>query len=82
MLPAALFDARADADALHKAMKGMGTDEKALINILCHRSNDQRVSITQAYKSGYGKVEIIKTFILNKSIMFIFTITRRIWSRN
>lgn len=82
MLPAALFDARADADALHKAMKGMGTDEKALINILCHRSNDQRVSITQAYKSGYGKVEIIKTFILNESIILIYTITRRIWSRN
>ncbi|XP_046448112.1 annexin B9-like [Daphnia pulex] len=55
VLPAALFDARADADALHKAMKGMGTDEKALINILCHRSNDQRVSIKQAYKSGNGK---------------------------
>nr|CAH0112233.1 unnamed protein product [Daphnia galeata] len=50
-----LFDARADADALHKAMKGLGTDEKALISILCHRTNAQRVLITQAYKSGYGK---------------------------
>ena len=50
------FDARADADALHKAMKGLGTDEKALIDILCHRTAQQRVQIAQAYKSGYGKV--------------------------
>jgi annexin A7/11 len=56
VLPAVPFDARADADALHKAMKGLGTDEKALIEILCHRSNAQRVSIALAYKSGYGKV--------------------------
>ncbi|XP_057376837.1 annexin B9-like isoform X2 [Daphnia carinata] len=53
--PAVSFDARADADALYKAMKGLGTDEKALMAILCHRSNNQRVLISQAYKSGYGK---------------------------
>lgn len=52
----ASFDARADADVLHKAMKGMGTDEKALISILCHRTSSQRTAINQAYKSGYGKV--------------------------
>lgn len=56
MISVGPFDARADADALHKAMKGLGTDEKALISILCHRTNAQRVLITQAYKSGYGKV--------------------------
>jgi annexin A7/11 len=54
--PASPFDARGDADALHKAMKGLGTDEKAIINILCHRSSSQRTAINQAYKSGYGKV--------------------------
>ncbi|XP_057380445.1 annexin B9-like [Daphnia carinata] len=53
--PASPFDARADADALHKAMKGLGTDEKALITILCHRTSSQRAEINRAYKSGYGK---------------------------
>lgn len=56
MLPHQPFDPRADADALHKAMKGFGTDEKGLINILCKRTSDQRVKIAQAYKAGYGKV--------------------------
>ena len=50
------FDPRADAEALHKAMKGMGTNERALIDILCHRTTNQRVEISKAYKSGYGKV--------------------------
>ena len=54
--PASPFDARADADALHKAMKGFGTDEMALIQILCHRTSAQRAAINQAYKSGYGNV--------------------------
>jgi hypothetical protein len=57
IFPASSFNPRADADALHKAMKGFGTDEKALISILCHRTCDQRASINLAYKAaGYGKV--------------------------
>ena len=58
MLPASPFDPRADADALHKAMKGFGTDEKGLIAVLCHRTAAQRVEIVKAYKSGYGKVRV------------------------
>jgi len=53
--PASPFDARADADRLHKAMKGLGTDEKGLMEVLCRRTAAQRVQIGQAYKSGYGK---------------------------
>lgn len=53
--PASPFDPRADADALHKAMKGLGTNEAALITVLCHRTSQQRTQIYQAYKSGYGK---------------------------
>ena len=55
--PALPFDARADADDLYKAMKGLGTDEKALIQILCHRTSAQRADINQAYQSSYGKVD-------------------------
>lgn len=36
-------------------MKGFGTDEKAIIELLGNRSNKQRVPMVAAYKTTYGK---------------------------
>ena len=44
-----------DADALRKAMKGIGCDENAIIEICIHRTNAQRLEIVKAYKSSYGR---------------------------
>lgn len=55
MRPAENFDATADAQALRKAMKGFGTDEDGLINVICRRSNEQRQLIARAYKTNFGK---------------------------
>lgn len=43
-------------------MKGFGTDENALINVLCRRTSDQRMEIVKAFKTAYGKdlIENIK----------------------
>lgn len=35
-------------------MKGLGTDEEVLINVLCYRSLKQRLSIAQKYKLCFG----------------------------
>ena len=48
MEPLGLYDAR----SLRKAMKGMGTDEQCLIEILCSRSNKEITEIKAAYKKG------------------------------
>ena len=40
----------ADCQALRKAMKGLGTDEKAIINILTSRNNSHRYMLKQRYK--------------------------------
>ncbi|XP_026552412.1 annexin A6 isoform X3 [Pseudonaja textilis] len=53
--PAANFNADGDAKVLRKAMKGFGTDEDAIIEVVTQRSNDQRQEIIKAYKSHYGR---------------------------
>jgi len=43
-------DPKADAHALHKAFKGVGTDEKIVIQILSNRSKEQLDAINIEYK--------------------------------
>ncbi|XP_053684952.1 annexin B10-like [Sabethes cyaneus] len=49
------FDASTDAAALRKAMKGFGTDEQAIIDILCARNNQQRQEISEAFTRELGR---------------------------
>ncbi|KAM9198212.1 annexin A13 isoform 2-T2 [Dugong dugon] len=49
------FDVDRDAKKLHKACKGMGTDEAAIIEILSNRTSEERQQIKHKYKAIYGK---------------------------
>uniref|UniRef100_A0A665W5V0 Annexin n=1 Tax=Echeneis naucrates TaxID=173247 RepID=A0A665W5V0_ECHNA len=49
------FDATADAEALYNAMKGIGSDKEAILDLVTSRSNAQRQEIIAAYKSSFGK---------------------------
>ncbi|KAA0722371.1 Annexin A5 [Triplophysa tibetana] len=49
------FNANNDAGVLVKAMKGFGTDEDAIVQLLTSRSNEQRQQIKAAYKTLHGK---------------------------
>ncbi|VDP99547.1 unnamed protein product [Trichobilharzia regenti] len=56
-----------DARELRRAVEGAGTDEDALIEILCSRTNDQIKQIKETYTKG-------NSFILEKSLKIIFII--------
>lgn len=58
VVPVNPFDPREDAAVLRKAMKGFGTDEKAIIHIVTQRSNEQRLRIAFEFKTLYGKVSV------------------------
>merc|ERR1719312_1419001 len=47
------FDYNADAKTLYKAMKGGGTDEQTIIDILTHRTYEQRNEIAQVFPQTY-----------------------------
>ncbi|XP_068444844.1 annexin A5b [Clinocottus analis] len=49
------FNATEDAEILYKAMKGMGTDEDAILQLLVARNNAQRQQIKTAFKTLFGK---------------------------
>ncbi|MCJ8735630.1 hypothetical protein PDJAM_G00249350 [Pangasius djambal] len=55
VLPCSDFDPASDAQDLRKAMKGFGTDEDTIINIVTKRSNAQRQEIRQVFKSLLGR---------------------------
>uniref|UniRef100_A0A1A8LC10 Annexin n=1 Tax=Nothobranchius pienaari TaxID=704102 RepID=A0A1A8LC10_9TELE len=47
--------AQFDASEIRGSIKGLGTDEETLIEILCSRSNDELVEIKQVYKDLFKK---------------------------
>ncbi|XP_048249904.1 annexin A11-like [Haliotis rufescens] len=49
------FNPEQAADALRKAMKGLGTDEGIIINIMMTHDNRQRREIEKTFKTMFGK---------------------------
>jgi len=49
------FNGEPDAEALHKAMKGLGTNDKVLSDIVATRTRDQLQEIKRVFEHKYGK---------------------------
>ncbi|XP_060761226.1 annexin A2 isoform X2 [Neoarius graeffei] len=54
LLALMMTPARFDAHRLQQSMEGLGTDEEALLEVLCTRSPDQLRDITIAYHEAYS----------------------------
>ncbi|VDL60707.1 unnamed protein product [Hymenolepis diminuta] len=62
------FSPTADAEHLKKAMKGIGTDEKAIVKILGRRTTHERMAIREVYPSISSKTleEALKSDLSGK----------------
>jgi hypothetical protein len=47
--------ARSKAEAVRKAVKGLGTDDRALIEAICPLTNEQRYIVANQYAAIYGR---------------------------
>lgn len=65
MTSAPNFNASEDGIALRTAMKGFGTDEQAIIDILTARSNAQRQEISKFFTQEYGRVNSVNQIEVN-----------------
>ncbi|CAN0065410.1 unnamed protein product [Lampetra planeri] len=53
--PIGNFNVQDDCEMLRKAMKGLGTNEQVLMDLVVNRSNAQRQKIKLTFKTMYGK---------------------------
>lgn len=66
-----------DAEQLHKAFEGWGTNEDLIISILSHRNSHQRKLIRQAYAETYGE-DLLKS--LDKELSSDFERAVLLWT--
>lgn len=63
MYPADNFNVAEDAETLRAAMKGLGTDEDTIIELLTSRSNAQRQKIAKYFEEELGRVRVIECLL-------------------
>jgi len=75
------FDADEDAEALQKAMKGLGRDEDKIIAILSARTKTQRRQISTRFMVTYKK-DLLKELESELSGNFLTTVQHLMWKKS
>jgi len=79
--PTKPFMPEKDAEMLHKAMKGFGTDEEAIIKVLANRTKAQRQVIASHFQQKFNK-DLLKELESECSGDFKVTIQHLMWKRS
>ena len=80
MKPAEPFDPKKDCEVLRKAMKGLGTDEDAIIGVWPKRTNAQRQELKKMYRTMYNKVSLeLKCFLKQTLVLILMQYTAMIY---
>jgi len=77
--PNAGFNAKADAEVLRNAMKGMGTNEEAITSIVANKTRAELGQITLDYKTMYGR-DVFTDLESEVGGNFLKAIKARMWS--
>lgn len=80
IVPNPRHNPEADAEILRKAMKGMGTDEKAIIEVVGARTSQELKAVELAFKTAYGK-DLMKDLQSELSGNFLDTVLARFKTR-
>lgn len=73
VVPHKPFDAVADSQELRGAMRGLGTDEQQIIDILTSRSNAQRQSINAAYAAEFER-DLVDDLKVRRVLLLMYII--------
>lgn len=74
MYPADNFNAAEDAETLRAAMKGLGTDEDTIIQVLTSRSNSQRQEIAKYFQEQLERVSFVSKWTMRLFLIIIIQI--------
>lgn len=78
--PTPNYNPEADAEKLRKAMKGFGTDEKAIVEVVGSRTCQEMKAVETAFKTFYGK-DLVKDLKSEISGHFLQVVLYRIYTR-
>lgn len=56
------FDPEAACKKVYNGIKGLGTDENAIVQVIASHTNQQRQEIKEKYKTMYGKVRLFQLY--------------------
>ena len=77
MLALMMLPAQFQATEVKKAIKGLGTDEAVLVEMLCTKSNEEMTALKDAYKKCKSQYSACEMIFICEYALYTFAIIDR-----